>query len=1154
MPSNISMRILLIHPTQSSSEMSNAEDLFPSIGLGCIVAAISRSDEVEARSLDAYTAALMRRSLEHLPFAGLAVHLMREFSPQLVGLSTTSHTRCQCLDIARMIKSVSPNTIVVFGGAFASFEYRQLLDRHSSVVDYIVQGEGERAFPQLIQCVSRGDKPKNIEGLYWSEAGKVCGTPSRTPIGLSNCLYPDYLYAASLSENNRIRTIGMVTSRGCPFDCTFCGSRAFWGNQVRAASVERVVAEIEHNLSVYGAETIKFHDDTFTYCPHRALQILQQLRRRRIRPHLYMHTRIDTTTPELLREFRGAGGVGVFFGIESGSMRIRQEMGKVCASTESIISACRQVKDVGLSLGVFVLLGYPGETVRDVCDTFDLLEKLEPDDVYVSTVKIQPGTPLTEWAKAHGMFQDSFWFDQDKEYFTFVDHIPEHKAFVDGCILLLDERYRRTALRANFENNQEANELRRSGVDCDALKSRALDMLRSPADFRAPSLLTHMATTLDDVTGAAHGVKVSDLLTKQSEITVKNTKTDQDIWILGINSVYHESSACLVHNGRIIAAAEEERFNRVRHGKEADLKNPHWLPEQSIRYCLVEAGIGPEAITHIGYSFAPELRLAANIGVDDKTTPGGAGTPQGEECFCRLLKQVPQRLSLLLGNDVRDRFRWIEHHLCHAASAYFVSPFDDAAVFSVDGIGEKTTTWMGHGQGNRLRKLRETSYPSSLGFLWTKMSRFLGFGNYGQWKVMALAAYGDPKHFYHAFRTFVSYGDAGEFQIDGDVLEYRVESCAALERLFGSQRAEHDLIDDRHYDIAAALQRVNNEALLAAARALRAETGSRDLCLAGGVALNCIANRILIEEAGFDDVFVQPAANDAGTALGACYYIWNEVLGKPRAEVMRHAYLGPAFGKESQCLVSQINAEAVRKPNNLAADVARLIAQGKTVALYQGKMEFGPRALGNRSILADPRRADMVQQLNDKVKQRESFRPFAASVLAEHAQKWFVIKRSTAADKFMVLAYPVREEKMGLIAAVTHVDGTTRIQTVDAETNPLFYAVIKEFERLTGVPLVLNTSLNESEPIVCMPIDALRTCLIAGVDYLALEGHLIDVSQCDETVADLLDVTIERRIADASSFLIDADSPPIMRLMPAVSLIGAEAVLSQDAHTLFRCR
>jgi carbamoyltransferase len=313
------------------------------------------------------------------------------------------------------------------------------------------------------------------------------------------------------------------------------------------------------------------------------------------------------------------------------------------------------------------------------------------------------------------------------------------------------------------------------------------------------------------------------------------------------------------------------------------------------------------------------------------------------------------------------------------------------------------------------------------------------------------------------------------------------------------------------------------------------------LCLAGGVALNCVANRLLLEGAGFEDLFVQPAAHDGGTALGACYYLWNQVLEGARVQTMANAYLGPSFARDAACLLSQVNAGAVSEGSDLTAQAARLIAQGNTVALFQGRMEFGPRALGNRSILADPRRADMVQLLNAKVKQREWFRPFAASVLAERAGEWFAIERRTFADRFMVLAYPVRPEKQGLIPAVTHVDGTTRLQTVDRENNPVLHQVIEEFARITGVPLVLNTSLNESEPIVCTPADALRTCLKSGVDYLVMEGHIVDVARCHASVAALLDVAPPVR-----------DSRPLPQ--PSPNSADADLALDEDVTAVFMSR
>jgi len=565
--------------------------------------------------------------------------------------------------------------------------------------------------------------------------------------------------------------------------------------------------------------------------------------------------------------------------------------------------------------------------------------------------------------------------------------------------------------------------------------------------------------------------------------------------ILGINSAYHEPSVSISVDGEIIAAAEEERFNRMRHGKVADLRNPQVLPVQSIKYCLAEAGISPYDLTHIGYSFSPEKRLANGRNVEEATAQGRSGTEEGEELFYRLLKKIPLKLGELLGVDVRDRFRWIDHHCCHAASAYFGSAHDEAAIMSLDGIGEVCSTWLGRGVGNRIEPVREILYPNSLGFLWTKVSRFLGYGEYGQWKVMALGAYGDSKTFYDAFRKFVSYDEDGNLSIDGGVLQFRVDSNERFEELLGSGRAPDEPLEQRHYDVAAALQRVTDEAVLSLARYLKKSTGSRNLCYAGGVALNCLTNRVLVENGPFESVFIQPAANDAGTSLGACYYLWHHVLGNPKGDAVGHTCLGPSYSIDDIDLYNRSCGVQATVPGDLASDVAGLLADGKTVVLYQDRMEFGPRALGNRSILADPRRSDMPRLLNERIKQREFFRPFAASVLEEHAVEWFDIHRASPAQRFMLLAYPVCQEKLGLIPAVTHVDGTTRIQAVNRATSPLFHDIIEVFHGMTGIPMLLNTSFNDNEPIICTPENALETALRAGLDYLVMEDRLVDLEQ-----------------------------------------------------------
>jgi carbamoyltransferase len=562
--------------------------------------------------------------------------------------------------------------------------------------------------------------------------------------------------------------------------------------------------------------------------------------------------------------------------------------------------------------------------------------------------------------------------------------------------------------------------------------------------------------------------------------------------ILGVNSAYHEPAACLIRDGETVAAAEEERFNRIRHGKRADLLNPHELPTQAIRFCLDAAGITAQELDAIGFSFLPQKRLEQNVVVDREAEPGCAGTHEGEERFHQLLLTVPRLLSDFLGEDITGRFHWIEHHLCHAASAYFVSPFDEAAILSVDGIGEATSTWLGVGKGHQIKPIKEIRYPNSLGFLWTKMSRFLGFGEYGQWKVMGLAGFGDPERYYNAFRLFVIFDDNGDFSVDNNTMQFRADKYAGFERLFGPRRMPSDDIEERHQDVAAALQKITNEIQLNLARYLHRVTGLKHLCQAGGVALNCIANRVILEEGPFENVFIQPAANDAGTALGACYYIWNQMLNQPKTCQMQHAYLGPEFDALD---VKEQSFPNARKVGDIAKEVATILVRGEIVAWFQGRMEWGPRALGNRSILADPRRSDMVHTLNDKIKHREFFRPFAASVLSEKADDWFQFTKHTSGDTFMLYSRRVRSEKLGQIPAVTHIDGTSRIQCVDAKTNPRFHRLIQKFEAVTGVPMVLNTSFNDREPIICTPENAVETCVKAGIRYLAIGDYLVDFKE-----------------------------------------------------------
>lgn len=564
--------------------------------------------------------------------------------------------------------------------------------------------------------------------------------------------------------------------------------------------------------------------------------------------------------------------------------------------------------------------------------------------------------------------------------------------------------------------------------------------------------------------------------------------------ILGINSAYHESSACLLVDGRVVAAVEEERFNRFRHGKHADLLNPHYIPEQSIKYCLQAGGIAAEDIDYIGYSLVPDVRFEKNVGVDKEFINGSAGSYEGEETFYYLNKVVPDKLSRLFGYDVSPKFQWIQHHLCHAASTFFVSPFKEAAILSVDGIGEFASFWFGYGKDNKIEKLRAIFYPNSLGFLWTKFSRFLGFGEYGQWKVMGLAAYGNPDVYYNEFLKFVSFDEDGNFTVNGDVLQYRTDKFNKFEKLFGNNRASHEEIEERHKDIAASLQKITNEVLLNLTNHLHNTTQMDYLTIAGGVGLNCVANNYILEQGAFKDVFIQPAANDAGTAIGACLYIWHQVLDNEQRYTLENVYLGPDYSCEHIKSVLDDKNIKYTEHENIVNITASLLAEGNVVAWFQGRMEFGPRALGNRSFLADPRRIEMAHYINEKIKHREFFRPFAASVLEEKCNEWFDIKKNSSCDKYMLFSRTVKSDKLGLIPSVTHIDNTCRIQTVNETDNARFHSLLEAFNEITDTPVILNTSFNDREPVICTPQDAINTCVSSDIRWIVFDNLLVDLS------------------------------------------------------------
>ncbi len=562
------------------------------------------------------------------------------------------------------------------------------------------------------------------------------------------------------------------------------------------------------------------------------------------------------------------------------------------------------------------------------------------------------------------------------------------------------------------------------------------------------------------------------------------------MYVLGINSLFHESAACLLKDGFIVAAAEEERFTRTKHAKKPRADNPNALPLRAMQYCLEEAGIDIRDLDHVAYSSDPGRRAV----------PWGGWTYDANPEFTRHIRLVPDEFSIM-GFD--GRFTWVDHHTAHAASAFYPSPFEQAAVLTIDGIGDCNTTAGFHGLGTELRCVQEVPPPNSLGFLWELVSMFLGFDIYDATKIMGLAAYGDPDRYARHFGQLVWSLPGGGFAVNSDLLrfwllDYLTPSgyFGGLETLFGlKRRTSGEQLTQDHRDIAAALQHVADGVVLHLARDLYRRTRSASLCLAGGVALNCVTNRLVLEEGPFSALFVQPAAHDAGTAIGAALHVWHHQLRHDRCRCMAGPYLGPGFSTVQIERELQDRGLKYARSDDIEAQVADLLSQGHLVGYFQGRMEIGPRALGNRSLLADPRDPNMRQILNDRIKHRESFRPFAPSVLYEEAPRWFEIGKATPAYEYMLMACPVRKEIQARIPAVVHVDGTSRIQAVRSESNPRYHRLISEFYQRTGVPVVLNTSFNDTEPIVCTPEDAVRTFLRSEIDFLAIGDFLVSLEE-----------------------------------------------------------
>ncbi len=583
--------------------------------------------------------------------------------------------------------------------------------------------------------------------------------------------------------------------------------------------------------------------------------------------------------------------------------------------------------------------------------------------------------------------------------------------------------------------------------------------------------------------------------------------------ILGISAFYHDSAAALVRDGEIVAAAQEERFTRIKH----DFS----FPTNAIAYCLSEAGIAPDELDYVGFYDKPFLKFERILETYLAFAPRGfASFLKAMPLWLRQKLHLPREIQGGLDGRFTRRIVFTEHHESHAASAFFPSPFEEAAILTLDGVGEWATASFGWGRGNRVELTHELRFPHSLGLLYSAFTYFCGFKvNSGEYKLMGLAPYGEPRFAGTILDSLLDLKDDGSFRLDLRYFDY----CAGLRmtsnrfaRLFGGPpRRPESPLTQREMDLAASIQQVTEEIMLRAARRLHAETGMRNLCLAGGVALNCVGNGRILREGPFERLWIQPAAGDAGGALGSALFIWHQLLARERkpfaADSQRGSLLGPRFSTPEIAAYLKERGAAFRRFDDEAAlldRVAGLLAEDKVVGVLQGRMEFGPRALGSRTILGDARSRDMQRTMNLKIKFRESFRPFAPIVLADRADEFFEL--GGVESPYMLLVAPVAEDKrvegnrdassgldkLGVvrsqIPAVTHVDCSARIQTVDPERHGRLHRLLEAFAARTGCPVLINTSFNvRGEPIVCTPEHAYRCFMATNMDALVMEDLLL---------------------------------------------------------------
>jgi len=562
--------------------------------------------------------------------------------------------------------------------------------------------------------------------------------------------------------------------------------------------------------------------------------------------------------------------------------------------------------------------------------------------------------------------------------------------------------------------------------------------------------------------------------------------------VLGISCYYHDSAAALVRDGLLVAAAEEERFTRNKHD--------NGFPSDAVAYCLREAGISADDLDYIGFYEKPLVKFNRILESILACWPVS---------YAAWIKAMPLWLvqRLHIGREIQDKLAvdkeilFCQHHLSHAASAFLVSPFAHAAIITADGVGEWTTTSWGVGRGSSIELRKEMRFPHSVGLLFSAITAYLGFRvNDAEWKVMGLAPYGKPAYV-DKFRELVDVKDDGSIRLNLKYFAHQYSTSRTINdrwtTLFGQpMRPKETDLNDFHRDIARSGQKIIEEIMLKMARHVHRETRMDNLCLAGGVGLNCVANWRILSESGFKEIFIQPAAGDSGGALGTAFHIYNSVLGNERSFRMEHAFWGPSFDNDDiEAVLERAGAdyEHLDHEDALLERTARMIADGKVVGWFQGRMEFGPRALGARSLLADPRDNKMKDTINAKVKFREAFRPFAPAVLKERAHEFFDMPAGMDAP-YMLLVPSVRPEKRDVIPAVTHEDGTGRVQTVTEAQHGRYYRLIERFGRMTGVPVVINTSFNvRGEPIVCTPQDAYNTFVNTGIDALVIGDYVVAV-------------------------------------------------------------